>query len=146
LGQLFKIAHEFQNLSRATIDKQVGSSIPKAWTTTVIIDNHMVVIQVHIGKNTIEDVLLDGGSRINIITKQLRLRLGLPKPKPAPYNLKMANQSTIILMGLIRDLKIYVHGIPYITTFIVLHKNVVDFNYSMLLRRQWLKDAKVAHD
>jgi hypothetical protein len=51
----------------------------------------MVVIQVHIGKNIIEDVLLDEGSRINIIIEQLRLRLGLPKPKLAPYNLEMAN-------------------------------------------------------
>jgi hypothetical protein len=29
----------------------------------------MVVIQVQIRKNIVEDVLLDGGSRINIITK-----------------------------------------------------------------------------
>jgi hypothetical protein len=35
-------------------------------------------------------VLLDGGSGINIITKQLRLKLGLPKPKHAPYNMRMA--------------------------------------------------------
>jgi hypothetical protein len=28
----------------------------------------MVVIQVHIGRNTIDDVLLDGGSEVNIIT------------------------------------------------------------------------------
>ncbi len=74
------------------------------------------------------------------------MRLGLPKPKPAPYNLRMANQTTIKLVGLIRDLKIYVHGIPYITTFIILQNSVVDSNYSMLLRRPWLKDAKVAHD
>jgi hypothetical protein len=80
----------------------------------------MVVIQVQIGKNTIEDVLLDEGFRINIITQQLRLRLGLPKPKPTPYNLRMANQTTTKLMGLIRDLKIYVQNIFYITTFIVL--------------------------
>jgi hypothetical protein len=40
--------------------------------------------------------------------------LGLPKLKLAPYNLKMANQTTTKLVGLIRDLKIYVHGIPYI--------------------------------
>jgi hypothetical protein len=46
--------------------------------------------------------------------------LGLPKPKPAPYNLRMVNKTTTKPMGLIRDLKIYVHGIPYITTFIVL--------------------------
>jgi hypothetical protein len=51
----------------------------------------MVVIQVQIGKNTIEDVLLDGGSRVNIVTEQLRLRLGLPKPKLAPHNLRMAD-------------------------------------------------------
>jgi hypothetical protein len=62
-------------------------------------------------------VLLDGGFGINIITKQLKLRLGLPKPKPAPYNLRMADQTTTKLVGLIRDLKIYVHDIPYITTF-----------------------------
>jgi hypothetical protein len=29
----------------------------------------MEVIQIQIGKNTIEDVLLDGGSGVNIITK-----------------------------------------------------------------------------
>jgi hypothetical protein len=29
----------------------------------------MEIIQAHIGKNTIKDVLLDGGSGINIITE-----------------------------------------------------------------------------
>ncbi len=90
--------------------------------------------------------MLDGGSGVNIIIKQLKLKLGLPKPKPAPYNLRMADQTTTKLMGLIKDLKIYVHGILYITTFTVLHSSVVDSSYSMLLGRPWLRDAKVAHD
>jgi hypothetical protein len=51
----------------------------------------MAIIQVHIGNNTIEYVLLDGGFGVNIITVQLRLRLGLPKLKPAPYNMRMAD-------------------------------------------------------
>jgi len=72
--------------------------------------------------------------------------LGLPKPKPAPYNLRMANQTTTKPMGLIKDLKIHVHDIPYITMFIVLHNSVIDFNYSMLLGRPWLRDFKMAHD
>jgi hypothetical protein len=55
----------------------------------------MAVVQIQIGKNTIEDVLLDGSSRVNIITKNLKLILGLPKPKPAPYNLRMVDQTTI---------------------------------------------------
>jgi hypothetical protein len=33
----------------------------------------MATIQVQIGKNFIEDVLLDGGSRVNIITENLRV-------------------------------------------------------------------------
>jgi len=104
----------------------------------------MAIIQVQIKKNTIEDVLLNRGSKVNIITKQLKLKLGLPKPKLAPYNLKMANQTTIKPVGLIKDLKIYVHGIPYIITFTILQNSVVDFNYSMLLGRPWLKDVNVA--
>ncbi len=91
-------------------------------------------------------MLLDGGSGINIIIEQLRLRLRLPKLKLAPYNLRMANQTTIKHVGLIKDLKIYVHGIPYIIMFIVFQNNVVYYNYSMLLGRPWLRDAKVAHD
>jgi len=74
----------------------------------------MAIIQIQIGKNTIEDLLLDGGFGINIITKQLKLKLGLPKLKPAPYNLKIIDQTTTKPMGLIRDLNIYVHSIPYI--------------------------------
>jgi hypothetical protein len=61
--------------------------------------------------------------------------MGLPKLKPTLYNLRMVDQTTTKPMGLIKDLKIYVHGIPYITTFIVLQNSVVDFSYSMLLRR-----------
>ncbi len=76
----------------------------------------------------------------------MRLRLGIPKPKLVPYNLRMADQITTKPMGLIKDLKIYVHDILYLTTFIVLQFNVVDFCYFMLLGKPWLRDAKVAHD
>ncbi len=148
LGQLFKITHELkkyiwqklklektQSVSKITTKKQVVFSVLEVRIAIIVIDNHMVIIQIQIGKNIIEHVLLDGGSGVNIITKQLRLRLGLPKPKPTPYNFKMANQTITKSMGLIKDLNIYVHGIPYITMFIVLQNNVVDFNYSMLLGR-----------
>jgi len=55
-------------LSKATIDKQVSSSIPKVGTTIVAIDNHMAIIQIQIKKKKKKDVLLDGNSKINIIT------------------------------------------------------------------------------
>ncbi len=88
---------------------------------------------------------MDGGSGVNIITKHFRLKLGLLKPKHAPYNVRMENQTTTKLVGLIRDLNIYVRD-TYIITFIIPQNCVVNTNYSMLLGRPWLRDAKVAHD
>jgi hypothetical protein len=44
------------NVSKTTTKKQVGSLVPEVGTTIVTIDNHMAIIQVHNGKNTIEDV------------------------------------------------------------------------------------------
>ncbi len=58
----------------------------------------------------------------------------------------MAYQTTIEPIGLIIDPKMYVHGIPYIVTFMVLHNTIIDINYSMLLGRLWLRDDKITHD
>jgi hypothetical protein len=104
LEQLLKIALELKrylwqklklkktkNVSRATTNKQVNFSILEIRTTIVAINDHMTIIQVQIGKNIIEYVLLDGGYGVNIITEQLKLKLGLPKPKLAPYSLRMTN-------------------------------------------------------
>jgi hypothetical protein len=48
------------------IIKQLRTNIK---ITTMVINNHMVVIQVYTSIITIDDVLLDGGSRVNIIIK-----------------------------------------------------------------------------
>ncbi len=106
----------------------------------------MAIIQVQVGKNIFEDVLIDGRISVNIITENLRTKLGLPKPKLAPYHLIMANQSMTRPLGTIMNLKIHIHGIPYITTFIVLKNGMVDYNYFMLLGKSWLIDIKVTHD
>ncbi len=50
------------------------------------------------------------------------------------------------MLGTIKNLKIHIHGIPYIATFIILKNSVVDFSYFMLLGRPWFRDAKVTHD
>jgi hypothetical protein len=48
---------------------------------------------VHVGKNIVEDVMLDGGLGVNIIAKDLRKKLRSPIPKPTPYTLKMEDQT-----------------------------------------------------
>jgi hypothetical protein len=58
----------------------------------------------------------------------------------------MVDQSLMKLVGIIGDLKIHIHGIPYIATFIIMQNNVLDGSYSMLLSQPWLRNAKVIHD
>jgi hypothetical protein len=58
----------------------------------------------------------------------------------------MVDQNMIKPLGIIKNLKIHIHGIPYIATFTILKNNVVDSTYSMLLGKPWLRDAKVTHD
>ncbi len=98
----------------------------------------MIVVQIQVGNNIVEDVLIDGGTSVNIITKNLKTKLGLPKPRLVPYHLKMANESMTKPLRIIKNLKIHIHGIPYIATLTVLKNNVVDYNYFMLLGRPWL--------
>jgi hypothetical protein len=58
----------------------------------------------------------------------------------------MAYKNMTKPFGIIKKLKIHIHGIPYVATFIVLQNNVIDFSYSMLLGRPWFRDAKITHD
>ncbi len=81
LGQKLKMALELKRylwqkmkldkphiVAKLVTQKTIPFVVPKVAIVVMAIDNHMVVIQVWIGKNTIEDVLLDGRSRVNINT------------------------------------------------------------------------------
>ena len=114
--------------------------------SVVAIDRHMPIISAKIGNHELHDVLLDGGSRVNVITETERRRLGLPNPTPAPFKLRMADSSLVQPTGLLRDVKIYIHGIPYIIILTVISCKDVNFAYTILLGRPWLRDARVIHD
>jgi hypothetical protein len=49
-------------------------------------------------------------------------------------------------LGIIPNIRIRIHGISYIVTFVVMNNKVVDPTYSMLLGHPWLRDAKVIYD
>jgi hypothetical protein len=60
------------------------------------------------------DVSLDGGFKVNIITKDLKKRLRLPQPKHAQYILHLVYRTMTKLVGLIKNLKIFIHSIHYV--------------------------------
>jgi len=53
----------------------------------------MAVIWVQVGKNIVEDVLINGGASVDIIIKNFITKLGLPKPRQVPYHLRMVDQN-----------------------------------------------------
>jgi len=46
---------------------------PELTYVIMAIDHRMVVIQVQVGKNFVDDVLIDGGFGVNIIIKNLKI-------------------------------------------------------------------------
>jgi hypothetical protein len=74
LAQLFKITPDLKQyvVAEFTPRRRIVTMLrPNPIITSMAIDPHMVVIQVQVGKNLVEDVLLDGGSNMNIMTKEL---------------------------------------------------------------------------
>jgi len=63
-----------------------------------------------------------------------------------PYNLHMADQTIVKPLGLMKDLKKFIHGIPYVVTFTIIHSSVLDSSYFMLVGYPWQRDAKKSHD
>jgi hypothetical protein len=61
-------------------------------TTTKIEDfETILVVQVYVGQFGVRDVLVDGGSSVNIIFESLRKKLGLRKPKPTLFVVRMVD-------------------------------------------------------
>ncbi len=91
------------------IKKPLTFKKPTSTLTSIIIGTHVLVIQVHVGKNLVDVVLLDGGYQVTIITKDLKNKLGLPILRSAPYTLVMVDQTLPKLVGLIKNLQIHIH-------------------------------------
>lgn len=88
LGEFFRIAPNLRQYVVAKIAPRRRIVImlgPNLVIAFVVINPHMVVIKIQVGKNMVEDVLLDGGSNMNIMTKELQKWLRLLSLKLAPY-------------------------------------------------------------
>jgi hypothetical protein len=78
LGQLMNLAPDLKQylvFRMLPSGQPTHPQAPSFDVRLIIINLHMAIILVHVGKNIVEDVLLDGGLGVNIITKDLRKKL-----------------------------------------------------------------------
>ncbi len=129
LGQLLRVIPDIRCYIFNLVPSKPISSKPIV--ASLAIDHQMAVIKVQVGKNFIENVFLHGGFGVNIISEKLRVQLNLSKPKPKSYNLCMVDQTIAKPLGLIKDFKILIHGIPYAMIFFIIQSSVLDSSYSM---------------
>ena len=93
MRDLFSLSPSLMEFVRSRLTEAVTQPSRTPTTEELIaateaINKHMPVTSICIGKNIVDDVLLDSGSGVNVITEEERRRQGLPKPSPASFNLK----------------------------------------------------------
>jgi hypothetical protein len=95
LRQLLEICLQLRKMMTKSLLKMGEARIVdvcKVTTTKVKdFDEAILIVQVYIRKFGVKDVLMVGGSNVNIISESLRKKLGLRKPKPTFFVIRMAN-------------------------------------------------------
>jgi hypothetical protein len=130
-----------------TIQKETSERPTSTYQVTAkAFDEEMPMISLIMKNRRIPNALIDGGSRVNIITDTLKKKLGLKRMEPAPFTLKMAEQKKVMPKGIIRDVRLDVGGIVIQTTLTVIDMVSTEDSYSLLLGRPWLKEAQAQHD
>jgi len=99
LGQLLEICPQLKEIMTKSLLKmeeaQIANVCKVIATKIKDFDEAILIVQIHVGKFGIRDVLLDDRSNVNIISKSLRKKLGLRRPKLAPFVVRMDNRRKV---------------------------------------------------
>ena len=76
-----------------------------------------IEIEVVVMDKVVPNVLVDGGSGLNILPEHTMKRLGLSLTGPSPFIINMANQTPAVPLEMIKDCRINTGGIEYVVTF-----------------------------
>ncbi|XP_026433424.1 uncharacterized protein LOC113330832 [Papaver somniferum] len=97
-----------------------------------------------IGKQTIDNALLDLGASVNLLPFSVYEQLGLGEVKPTRITLQLADRSVKIPRGIIEDVLVQVENFIYPVDFVILDTQPVssqDINIPIILGRPFLSTA-----
>ena len=109
-------------------------------------DVKAVEIEVIVVDKVVPNVLVDGGSGLNILSEHTMKKLGLSLTGPSPFIINMANQSPSPPLGMIEDCRIKTWGEEYIVTFHVIKMHSDKDAFPILVDRPWLRMADAIVD
>ena len=110
------------------------------------VDFRVPTVQVEFAGKVLREVLLNGGSRVNILLSSIYFKLGSPKLRATPFQVKMADQRRLQPTSILKDQTITVATLLFNLNLVVLNIQFDEDTYPMLLGRPWFKIAKLKQD
>ncbi|KAH7423568.1 hypothetical protein KP509_12G061500 [Ceratopteris richardii] len=110
------------------------------------VDFVVPVIQVQYNQRRFAEVLLDGGSGVNILPEHIFIEMGRGVLAPTPFQVKMADQTRVQPVGILKQQQIIISGMTFMVNFVVIRMSESAYPYEMLLGRPWFRLAKVKQD
>ena len=105
-----------------------------------------VDIEVMVVDKVLPNVLVDGGSGLNIMLEHTLNQLGLHLTGTSPFIINMANQTSSKPIGMVKDCRIQSGGEENVVNFHVIKMHSTKDTFPLLLGRPWLKMASVVVD
>ena len=105
-----------------------------------------VEIEVMVVDKVVPNVLVDGGSGLNIMPEHTLTQLGLHLTGPSPFIINMANQTSSVPIGMVKDCRIQSGGEEYVVNFHVIKMHSTKDTFPLLLGRPWLRMASAVVD
>ena len=145
MKQLLALAPE----CRATLNSNLVRKrhrVKNVHEVAVNLDPGTPLVDVTIWGMLIPKAQADGGSSVNLMTKDTMDILGLTGLQPTKIFLKMADQHSVRPLGILKNVMTEVGEHRHSVHYIVFHIPNALSTYSILLGRPWLFDAKVRDD
>ena len=103
MGQLLEIVPycKKQIMAALTHDEKSKDPTQTYQVTAKAFDEEMPMTSVIVRNRHVPNVLINGGSGVNIITNTLRKKLVPKKIKPTPFTIKMVDRRKIMPKGII---------------------------------------------
>ena len=99
------------------------------------------VVTIHINGIQIQNVLIELGAWINLITREFLLRLSIIGLWDTPTILQLFDNSIFRLEGMVEDVVVTLDSLDYPLDFIVLSPKATLGGYPLILRWPWLATA-----
>ena len=105
-----------------------------------------IEIEVMVVDKVVPNVLVNGGSGLNILSEHTMKRLDLGLTGPTFFIINMANQSPVVSLGMIKDCRISTKEEEYVVTFHVIKIHSNNDTFPILLGRPWLRMSDAIAD